>query len=382
MAPSFSAEISTALRESLVLARLIPRLGEALSAVAAEERVRRAPRLLLTGSGDSLFAARSALAALRRWSGLPIAVLSSIELARYESPLLGPADVVIGLSNSGNSTRTREAMIMARARGAFTIGISGRSDGPLAALAERLVHRPVAAPGGIDARRARVFLNMAEYLASLVTLYALGLALGIARGTLSAAEQAVWLQRIAQAVEAVAPASAAIEPEIVRLADELRAADTVWVLGAGPSYGTAEYSAAKFHEQLPLNGVAQDLEEWAHLQYFLTLAWRRRSVAIVLAPAGNALDRAEEIVEGISRAGGRAIVAHASGCGAFASAWAQLALPPTEELLTPILYHLPAQLLVLHLARLAGIAELPLRRRDDYRLIRGGIVRTSTAGLT
>jgi hypothetical protein len=52
------------------------------------------------------------------------------------------------------------------------------------------------------------------------------------------------------------------------------------------------------------------------------------------------------------------------------------------ELLTPVIYHVPVQLLVLHLARLGGVPLIPLRRQDDYWLIRGGGVRTTTVDLS
>ena len=51
------------------------------------------------------------------------------------------------------------------------------------------------------------------------------------------------------------------------------------------------------------------------------------------------------------------------------------------ELLTPLLYHVPVQLLVLHFARLVGVDPTPIRRVDDYELIRGGIVRDRMEGL-
>ena len=51
------------------------------------------------------------------------------------------------------------------------------------------------------------------------------------------------------------------------------------------------------------------------------------------------------------------------------------------ELLSPIVYHVPVQLLVLHLARLEGVTPTPIRRTDDYRLIRKGIVRERIEGL-
>ena len=71
------------------------------------------------------------------------------------------------------------------------------------------------------------------------------------------------------------------------LCDELGDLDTIWAIGAGPSRGTAQYCAAKFHEQMPINGIGQDLEEWAHLEYFLTLKWGARGVVLGHRAAGQ-----------------------------------------------------------------------------------------------
>jgi glucosamine--fructose-6-phosphate aminotransferase (isomerizing) len=227
-----------------------------------------------------------------------------------------------------------------------------------------------------------VYLHLVEYVATLVTLYVLGLALGRRAGRLSAAEETAWLAHLDATVGAIPEAARAVEPAVAALAGELRGADTIWVIGAGPNRGTAQYAAAKFHEQLPWNGVAQDLEEWAHLQYFLTLAWKARSVVVVLAPPGNALDRAEELADGIAGAGGRAVVVGHPAHGRFPKAHARLDVPgETPELLTPLTYHVPTQLLVLHLARLAAVPVTPLRRQDDYWLIRKGAVRETSRGL-
>ena len=378
----FTQELTDAVR-GLDGRALRAALSPALTDLLGDPRVERADRLVLTGSGDSLFAATSTRPALRRWSRRAVDVLTALELSRYETPLLGPADVVLGISNSGGSARTRESLTLARERGALTVAVVGSRSGPLAGLAERVLHRPVGAPEGLDGSRARVYLNLVEYVATLATLYDLGLGLGVRGGELARAEAAAWVDRLDAAIDAIGEVARQVEPAVAALAGELDGADTIWVIGGGPNRGTADYLAAKFHEQLPVNGISQDLEEWAHLQYFLTLAWKDRSVVLVLAPPGNALDRAEEIVAGIAAAGGRAVVVGHPAHGSFRGAHARLDVGvDTPELLTPVIYHVPVQLLVLHPARLGGVPFIPLRRQDDYWLIRGGAVRPTGAGLS
>ncbi len=73
---------------------------------------------------------------------------------------------------------------------------------------------------------------------------------------------------------------------------------------------------------------------------------------------------------------------HASPELAFPEATLRLDLGfQIDEWLSPLVYHLPAQLLVLHMAARAGIPHIPMRRQDDTWLIAKGIVRNSAAGL-
>jgi glucosamine--fructose-6-phosphate aminotransferase (isomerizing) len=305
-----------------------------------------------------------------------------MELARYEAPLLTPKDLVISVSNSGSSSRAREAVLLAKDKGAPTLGVTGSLTGALAQQADRIIHRPVNEVDGLPAHYGRCFLNMAEYLAVLYALYAFGLELGVARGRIDADFKAEQLAAIEAAITAVPAICARIEPGVIALAQQLDGIDTIWAIGAGPSRGTAQYCAAKFHEQMPINGIGGDLEEWAHLEYFLTLKWGPRSVVMVLAPPGNSLDRAQEMVQGITGAGGRAVLVTESAATEFAQAAARFDLGfGISDWLSPLIYHLPAQLLVLHMAADAGVPHIPMRRHDGTWLIAKGIVRSTAAGL-
>ena len=379
---TFAADIALAVQRSVDLPTLRRVVGEHVSAAVQDQRILGANRIVMGGSGDSLFGAISVAHAFRRWTGLPTEARSAIELARYETALLGPRDLVISISNSGSSSRAREVALLAKDRGAPTLGVTGSLTGALASQADFLVHRPVGEDIGLPGYYGRCLLNFAEYMAVLYALYAFALALGVKRGHITTEVQAEQMLRIEGAIEAQGDIAARIEPAVARLCEQLGDIDTLWAIGAGPSQGTARYSAAKFHEQMPINGIAQDLEEWAHLEYFLTLKWGRRSVVLVLAPPGNSLDRAQELVRGIGTAGGRAIVVHASPELAFPEATLRLDLGlQLDEWLSPLVYHLPAQLLVLHMAARAGIPHIPMRRQDDTWLIAKGIVRNSAAGL-
>jgi len=380
---TFAPDVAYAINHSLDLPRLRSVVGEHVAAAVRDERIVRSERILIGGSGDSLFAALSVAPAFRRWTGIATEAKTAMELARYETALLTPRDLVISVSNSGSSSRARETVLLAKDRGATTLGVTGSPTGALARQADLLVHRPVSEVPDLPAHYGRCFLNLTEYLAVLYALYAFALALGMRHGRISAAVQSQKLAEIERAIAAQADIAARIEPGIMALAKELDGIDTIWAIGAGPSRGTAQYSAAKFHEQMPINGIGGDLEEWAHLEYFLTLKWGRRSVVMIIAPPGNSLDRAQEMVRGVGDAGGRAIVVNAGAEIAFPPAFARVDLGyGMEEWLSPLIYHLPAQLLVLHMAARAGVDHIPRRRVDDTWLIAKGIVRETAKALS
>jgi glucosamine--fructose-6-phosphate aminotransferase (isomerizing) len=379
---TFAADVALAVKHSVDLPNLRQVVGEHVMAAVSDSRVSKAGRILMGGSGDSWFAALSVAPAWQRWTGIRTEARTAMEFARYETALLDAHDLVISISNSGSSARARETVLLAKDRGVPTLGITGSLSGALARHADLIVHRPVREEIDLPTHYGRCLLNFAEYMAVLYALYALGLSLGVKRGHIPEATRAARLARVEQAIEAQGAIAARIEPAIIALCEQLGEIDTIWAIGAGPSRGTAQYSAAKFHEQMPINGIGQDLEEWAHLEYFLTLKWGARAVVLVIAPPGNSFDRAQEIVKGIANAGGRAIVVTSAPASAFPEAFLHLDLEDNlDEWLSPLSYHMPAQLLVLHMAARAGIPYIPMRRQDGTWLIAQGIVRASSRGL-
>jgi glucosamine--fructose-6-phosphate aminotransferase (isomerizing) len=379
---TFAADVAKAVSDSVDLPNLRRVVSDHVAQAVADPRVFAARRIVLTGSGDSLFAAIALAHVFRRWTGLPAEGRTAMEQARYHSTLLTHEDLVISISNSGSSSRAREVVLLAKDRGAMTVGVTGSMTGELARNAARVIHRPVREDIGLPAYYGRCLCNFAEFLAVLYALYSLALALGVKRGHLTREFQDQQLALIEAAIEAQGAIAARVEPAMMRLAEELGDIDTLWTIGSGPSQGTARYCAAKYHEQMPINGVYCDLEEWAHLEYFLTLNWGARSVVMVIAPTGNSLDRAQEMVQGIGTAGGRAIVVHSNPDAVFPHAHLTVGLGhEIDEWLSPLTFHLPAQLLVLHMAVRAGVPHIPLRRVDGTWLICKGIVRDSVGGL-
>src|SRR5262249_42164405 len=76
----FAAELADAIQRGLHCHDLYHALAPGIEGLLADPRARGGGRLLFAGSGDSLFAATAALPALRRWSGRPVQVMTSLDL--------------------------------------------------------------------------------------------------------------------------------------------------------------------------------------------------------------------------------------------------------------------------------------------------------------
>jgi glucosamine--fructose-6-phosphate aminotransferase (isomerizing) len=109
-ARAYAPDVATTMGSSLDLQRLSAVVEADVAAALADPRIAGAKRIVMGGSGDSWFAALSTAPALRRWTGLPVEARTAMELARYEAPMLGPDDLVVSISNSGSSSRAREAV--------------------------------------------------------------------------------------------------------------------------------------------------------------------------------------------------------------------------------------------------------------------------------
>jgi glucosamine--fructose-6-phosphate aminotransferase (isomerizing) len=321
------------------------------------------------GCGDSYYAGVATRFAFERWTGIPTEALESLEFSRY-AVTTAPADaLVVAVSNSGRVTRTIEAALVAGQRGIRSIALTYFPDGPLARTAAQTLPWTYAdvgfGPGTLS------------YLASLVALYALALRIGVAAGHLGPAELDEHLDAVTACGELVAATIADCRQVAATIAAAIDPQGLVSIIGGGPGHGTAMFGMAKFIESARHNAVGQELEEWAHEQYFCT---GPGSHTFVVAPAGASLDRAREQLRAVRDVGGTA-VAICDPADAETRAFADTVLPAAttpDELLSPIVTAVPLELVALAYAQRLGRTMLGFddanRREVNFRQIFGSAI--------
>ena len=323
-------------------------------------------RIYLVGCGDSYYAGMATRFAFERWTGIPTEAMESLEFSRY-AVASAPADaLVIAVSNSGRVTRTIEAALFAGQRGIRSIGCTYFPDSQLARAASGTLaytYEDVGfGPGTLS------------YLASLVALYALAIRIGVAAGRLGEAERDRRLDAVTACADAVEWTIAASRPVAEAIAGRIDPGGVLTIIGGGPSHGTAVFGMAKFIESARHNAVGQELEEWAHEQYFCT---GPGSHTIVVAPDGASVDRAREQLRAVRDVGGTA-VAICDPADEATCALADAVLPARatgDELLSPIVTAVPLELVALAYARRLGRTMLGFddlnRREVNWRQIFG-----------
>lgn len=227
-------------------------------------------RIYLVGCGDSFHAPVGAELAFHQLAKVPTQAMSSLPFSRYTAGFLpdtGPnTNLVICVSVSGKVSRTIEAMDMARQAGAVTVALTGNPDGPLGKTAEKVFETAV--PPLPDEMRGMIVPGVRSYLSSQIALYLAAIRIAEVRGSMTTADADNERRLIAGLADVMEETIQLCEPIADELAETWRSATAFEFVGSGPMYGTAMFSAAKVLEASGDPSMAQDVEEWAHIQYF------------------------------------------------------------------------------------------------------------------
>jgi sugar/nucleoside kinase (ribokinase family) len=313
--------------------------------------------LYMVGCGDSAFAGTAAALAFQKHSSIHAEGVHALDFARYHVRYLPKHSAVICISFSGKVGRTIEAAIQARRFGHRVLALTGTSDSPLAREADEIILLSVPTLGYSP--------GTSTYLAVLAALLDLATAWGEARGNHIA--RARLLLRSASGL-ARQTLEAGQQP-VQALAERLAKREWFTFLGAGPNLASAQFGAAKLFEGPQKLGVATNIEEWAHEQYFVSGA---DTPVFVIAPGGASFDRAGEILSELRYVGADSVWIGDTPPPLVPGTLLSLA-PGLPEEFSPLLATLPLSLFAYFLTRASGQAHFefpsPQAAQEHYETI-------------
>lgn len=272
--------MSAAPESRALMAREIAAQADTLARIAPP-LAKAAPRLdpsrdvWIAGCGDGLFAAET-VARFGREAGFRVRPLSSAALLWEAQP--APGDACLGLSISGGTARTVEALEAARAAGARTVAVTIGAESALARAADETLPLPY----------APITRATPHSLDHTVTLLALAASLG--------ANEAL----LAEAAGVLARSDAIFERGAAATASAIPAEARFFFIGCGSALGAAGYGAAKLHEAGGLPAIAQEGENVAHGAHFMM---RPGDHAVLLGDGGPGDRRTRSLRPGLERLG-------------------------------------------------------------------------------
>lgn len=259
--------------------------NQAAHLVIEGESVRK---VVLYGSGDSHHAALGLEMVFRTLAKRQVQAGSSMFVSRYLVPDLGETSqetLLVGISSSGEVARTVEALEVGNEIGAQTLAITSNAESTLAETASVVlpVDLPDFPPGP----------GLLSYLGSMLMGYALAARLG---DDDSVQHLSNALERLPLILERWLPGQ--LESGR-RFAHDVRDGTCVTV-GGGAAFASALFGAAKVIEAAGERAWAQELEEWAHLEYFCEPA---DMTTWILKADGRCRSREEEVINAMQTIG-------------------------------------------------------------------------------
>jgi glucosamine--fructose-6-phosphate aminotransferase (isomerizing) len=264
---------------------------------------------------------------------------------RYRNPVVGKGDLVIGISQSGETLDTLAAMRLARSRGAKVLAVTN-------IMGSQATHDS----DGVLFTRAGIEIGVAAtktFVAQVAAMYLLGLKLAQVRGTLPQeriAELADELRRLPHLIEETVET---VDPVVSKIADHWRDSGFFLYLGRHIGLPVCLEGALKLKE---ISYIPTDAYAAGEMKHGPIALLDERTPVVCVATDAPVLDKVLSNIAEVRVRGAHVIaVATAGSTEAEEAAEEVVYVPRTDWLLQPILAVIPLQLLAYRIARGRGL---------------------------
>ncbi|MFN3825644.1 MAG: glutamine--fructose-6-phosphate transaminase (isomerizing) [Pseudorhodobacter sp.] len=300
-------------------------------------------RLTLVACGTAFYACMVAKYWFEQVARLPVEVDIASEF-RYRDPVLSPASWAVFVSQSGETADTLAALRHCRDQVARIVAVVNVPTSSIARESDLAL--PIRAGVEIGVASTKAFT------CQLSMLLLMALKAGQDRGVLTPDQVSTHLRDMAN-LPGLINHALGLAPVIAAIAEDLAEAQDILFLGRGPMYPLALEGALKLKEISYIHAEGYASGELKHGPIALIDA---RVPVIVMAPRDALFDKTvSNMQEVMARHGKVLLISDASGVKqAGDGCWRTLTLPDVPDLLAPMLYAIPAQLLAYHTAIAKG----------------------------
>jgi len=305
-------------------------------------RIMNAKRIIFAACGTSWHSALVAEYIIEELARIPVEVEYASEL-RYRNPIINADDVVIAISQSGETADTLAALELAKEKGALIYGIVNVVGSSIARITHCGSYTHAGPEIGVASTKA--------FTSQLTVLTLMALNLGYRRGTISEdyfRQLAYALESIPDKVEKVLQQN----EKIKFIAGEIKDVNNALYLGRGYNFPVALEGALKLKEISYIHAEGYPAAEMKHGPIALI---DENMPVIVIATNKSAYDKVASNIQEVKARKAIVISIVSEGDTKIKEmSDYTIEIPETEEPLTPLLSVIPLQLLAYHIAVMRG----------------------------
>ena len=305
------------------------------------DRLKQAKRIVICACGTSWHAALLGEYLIEEFARIPVEVDYASEF-RYRNPIVGVDDVVIVISQSGETADTLAALRTAKEKGALVMGICNVVGSTIARETVCGMHTHAGPEIGVASTKA--------FTAQVIMLYMLALSLSKDR-TLSQNEIALHLRELSEIPEKAARIFQ-LDSQIKLIAERFKDAKNALYLGRGYNFPVALEGALKLKEISYIHAEGYPAAEMKHGPIALI---DEDMPVIFIATRDSTYSKILSNIEEVRSRKGRVIAIASEGDTEVARlAEEVIYIPQASGPITPLLTVIPLQLLAYHIATLRG----------------------------
>ncbi len=301
-----------------------------------------AKRIIIIGCGTSWHAALIGEYLIEEFARVPVEVEYASEF-RYRNPVLSQGDVVIAISQSGETADTLAALKMAKERGALILGICNVVGSSIARETDAGVYTHAGIEIGVASTKA--------FTAQVTVLTMLAIRLAYRKGTLSEEQYAELISELAGVPEKVRTILVS-HPSIKTVAEKIKDCINALYLGRGILFPVALEGALKLKEISYIHAEGYAAGEMKHGPIALV---DDNLPVMVVAPRDNYYEKIVSNIQEVKARKGNIIAVVTEGDTRLKEmADYSIEIPRSHPAVSPLLSIIPLQLLAYYIAVLRG----------------------------
>jgi len=306
------------------------------------EKFLNADRIIIVACGTSWHAGLVAEYIFEEFARISVEVEYASEF-RYRNPIINSKDVVIAISQSGETADTMAAIKLAKEKGAFVFGVCNVVGSSISRETHAGAYTHAGPEIGVASTKA--------FTTQITVLTMIALRLARAKGSLSLADFHMYLQELELIPEKVREALETNE-KAKEIAETFRDAPNCLYLGRGYNFPVALEGALKLKEISYIHAEGYPAAEMKHGPIALI---DEQMPVVVIAPKQGHYDKIVSNIQEIKSRSGRIIAVVTKGDTQVRElADYVIEIPETSDALSPLITTIPLQLLSYHIAVLRG----------------------------